>query len=202
MVAIHLSCELATDPVVHRLVNIWQANANRLMDMRCSVNITPSPMTCGHLLSNQLRLRSRWFTLVQRRVPVQMTPFQHKHIITLKLTRRTVRSINVWDIDAILFFFFFWPSLTAVLQISFEGIHIQIRCRNDNFHLIANSLQSIKTQSLVWTSSGVGWISSLVMLGQASAAAVFNSCQFLGHFPFSLVFSQSNARSIGFGIGE
>lgn len=107
MVAIHLSCKLATDPVVHRLVNIWQANANRLMDMRCSVNITPSPMTCGHLLSNQLRLRSRWFTLVQRRVPVQMTPFQHKHIITLKLTRRTVRSINVWDIDAILFFFFF-----------------------------------------------------------------------------------------------
>ena len=46
------------------------------------------------------------------------------------------------------------------------------------------------------------WVSSLVMLCQASTASVFSSCLFLGHFPFSFVFSKWNARSIGFRSGD
>ncbi len=42
----------------------------------------------------------------------------------------------------------------------------------------------------------------LVMLCQASAATVFSSCLFLGHFPFSFVFSKWNACSIGFRSGD
>ena len=44
-------------------------------------------------------------------------------------------------------------------------------------------------------------VSSLVMLCQASTATVFSSRLFLGHFPFSFVFSKSNACSIGFRSG-
>ena len=45
-------------------------------------------------------------------------------------------------------------------------------------------------------------VSSLGMLCQASTATVFSSCLFLGHFPFSLVFSKWNACSIGFRSGD
>ncbi len=45
-------------------------------------------------------------------------------------------------------------------------------------------------------------VSSLVMLCQASTATVFSSCLFLGHFPFSFVFSKWNACSIGFRSGD
>ncbi len=40
------------------------------------------------------------------------------------------------------------------------------------------------------------------MLCQASTATVFSSCLFLGHFPFSFVFSKWNACSIGFRSGD
>ncbi len=40
------------------------------------------------------------------------------------------------------------------------------------------------------------------MLCQASIATVFSSCLFLGHFPFSFVFSKWNACSIGFRSGD
>ncbi len=42
----------------------------------------------------------------------------------------------------------------------------------------------------------------MVMLCQASTATVFISCLFLGHFPFSFVFSKWNACSIGFRSGD
>lgn len=48
----------------------------------------------------------------------------------------------------------------------------------------------------------VRWVSSLVMLCQASTATVFSSCLFLGHFPFSFFFSKWNACSIGFRSGD
>ena len=41
-----------------------------------------------------------------------------------------------------------------------------------------------------------------MMLCQASTATVFSSCLFLGHFPFSIVFSKWNACSIGFRSGD
>ncbi len=40
------------------------------------------------------------------------------------------------------------------------------------------------------------------MFCQASTATVFSSCLFLGHFPFSFVFSKWNACSIGFRSGD
>ncbi len=74
-----------------------------------------------------------------------------------------------------------------------------------NFHflyLVANPLQSITAWSLERIDITRRWVSSLVMLCQASTATVFSSCLFFGHFPFSFVFSKWNACSIGFRSGD
>ncbi len=52
--------------------------------------------------------------------------------------------------------------------------------------MVANPLQSITAWSLERIDITRRWVSSLVMLCQASTATVFSSCLFLGHFPFSL----------------
>ncbi len=64
--------------------------------------------------------------------------------------------------------------------------------------MVANPLQSITAWSLERIDITRRWVSSLVMLCQA----VFSSCLFLGHFPFSFVFSKWNACSIGFRSGD
>ncbi len=74
-----------------------------------------------------------------------------------------------------------------------------------NFHFLilgCNPLQSITAWSLERIDITRRWVSSLVMLCQASTATVFSSCLFLGHFPFSFVFSKWNACSIGFRSGD
>ncbi len=68
--------------------------------------------------------------------------------------------------------------------------------------MVANPLQSITAWSLERIDITRRWVSSLVMLCQASTATVFSSCLFLGHFPFSFVFSKWNACSIGFRSGD
>ena len=81
----------------------------------------------------------------------------------------------------------------------------QTNNHKSNFHFLilgCKSLQSITAWSLERIDITRHWVSSLVMLCQASTATVFSSCLFLGHFSFSFVFSKWNACSIGFRSGD
>ncbi len=75
-----------------------------------------------------------------------------------------------------------------------------------NFHFLILGCKSFAGQLQAWSLERIDitrrWVSSLVMLCQASTATVFSSCLFLEHFPFSFVFSKWNACSIGFRSGD
>ncbi len=71
-----------------------------------------------------------------------------------------------------------------------------------NFHFLILGCKSFAVNYSLKSGTHRCWVSSLVMLCQASTATVFSSCLFLGHFPFSFVFSKWNACSIGFRSGD